>query len=137
MRVTLPNVKRYGVFGARGGGDRGAQGAAGCNILDADGKAEARFVSLGEVAGDWQIITQGLDSGDRVVVSGIGSVSPGDKIDPQPFSGSAEDPQDKAGENPSQKADAKGGEGAEGAEGAQTGKGAQGAQTDGGQNGAN
>ncbi|WIX33697.1 efflux RND transporter periplasmic adaptor subunit [Salinicola sp. JS01] len=133
VRVTLPNVKRYDVFAvpavAVTEGLKGPQ----VYILNADGKAEARFVSLGEVAGDWQIITQGLDSGDRVVVSGIGSVSPGDKIDPQPFSGSAEQPQDKAGENPSQKADAKGGEGGEGA---QANEGAQG-QTDGGQNGAN
>ncbi|MED5501217.1 MAG: efflux transporter periplasmic adaptor subunit, partial [Pseudomonadota bacterium] len=99
-------------------------------VLDDEGKTETRFVSLGEIAGDWQIITEGLNPGDRVVVSGIGSISPGDQIDAQPFTGKVPKPQNNAGENPSQEPDAQGGEGVAGAQ-----RDAQ--KANGGQNGAN
>jgi membrane fusion protein (multidrug efflux system) len=116
VRVSLPNVMRYDVYAvptiAVTEGLKGPQ----VYIVNDDGEAESRFVSLGEVAGDWQIITEGLNPGDRVVVSGIGSIALGDKIDAQPFSGDVPEPQDNAGENPSQSPDAKGGEGVSGAE---------------------
>ncbi|WP_295037001.1 efflux RND transporter periplasmic adaptor subunit [Salinicola sp.] len=115
VRVKLPNVMRYDVYAvpaiAVTEGLKGPQ----VFVVNGEGKAETRFVSLGEIAGDWQIITEGLNPGDRVVVSGIGSVSAGDQIDAQPFNGKVPQPQNNAGENPSQEADAQGGEGVEGA----------------------
>ncbi|WP_245392629.1 efflux RND transporter periplasmic adaptor subunit [Salinicola halimionae] len=115
VRVSLPNVMRYDVYAvpaiAVTEGLKGPQ----VYIVNSEGKAESRFVSLGEIAGDWQIITDGLKPGDRVVVSGIGSLSAGDEIDAQPFSGKVAEPQNNAGENPSQEPDAQGGEGVEGA----------------------
>ncbi|WP_110668930.1 efflux RND transporter periplasmic adaptor subunit [Salinicola halophilus] len=114
VRVSLPKVKRFDVYAvpaiAVTEGLKGPQ----VFVVNGEGKAEARFVSLGEVAGDWQIIIDGLSPGDRVVASGIGSVSAGDKIDPQPFSGAPAEPQDNAGSNPSQAPDAEGGEGVQG-----------------------
>jgi len=130
VRVTLPNVMRYDVYAvpsiAVTEGLKGPQ----VFVLDDEGKTETRFVSLGEIAGDWQIITEGLNPGDRVVVSGIGSISPGDQIDAQPFTGKVPKPQNNAGENPSQEPDAQGGEGVAGAQ-----RDAQ--KANGGQNGAN
>ncbi|WP_251977960.1 efflux RND transporter periplasmic adaptor subunit [Salinicola avicenniae] len=117
VRVSLPQVKRYDVFAvpaiAVTEGLKGPQ----VYVVDDEGNVEARFVSLGEVAGDWQIITGGLESGDRVVATNIASVSPGDKVDAQSFSGDVPEPQDNAGENPSQVDGAQGGEGVEGSEG--------------------
>ncbi|WP_110685387.1 efflux RND transporter periplasmic adaptor subunit [Salinicola aestuarinus] len=114
VRVSLPKLKRFDVYAvpaiAVTEGLKGPQ----VLVVNDNGKAESRFVSLGEVAGDWQIITDGLAPGDRVVASGIGSISAGDKIDPKPFSGEAAQPQDNAGSNPSQAPDAKGGEGVQG-----------------------
>lgn len=130
VRVTLPNMMRYGVYAvptiAVTEGLKGPQ----VYVVDGDGKAEARFVSLGEIAGDWQIITEGLNPGDRVIVSGIGSVSAGMQIDAQPFNGKVAEPQDNAGENPSQEPDAQGGEGTAGAK-------RDAEEASGGQNGAN
>ncbi|MDF3918889.1 efflux RND transporter periplasmic adaptor subunit [Salinicola sp. LHM] len=130
VRVTLPNMMRYDVYAvpsiAVTEGLKGPQ----VFVLDDEGKTETRFVSLGEIAGDWQIITEGLNPGDRVVVSAIGSISAGDQIDAQPFSGKVPKPQNNAGENPSQEPDAKGGEGVAGAQ-----RDAQ--EANGGQNGAN
>ncbi|WP_244158446.1 efflux RND transporter periplasmic adaptor subunit [Salinicola socius] len=115
VRISLPHVMRYDVYAvpaiAVTEGLKGPQ----VFVVNGEGKAESRFVSLGEIAGDWQIITEGLKPGDRVVVSGIGSISAGDQIDAQPFTGKVPAPQNNAGENPSQEPDAKGGEGVEGA----------------------
>lgn len=130
VRVALPSMMRYDVYAvpsiAVTEGLKGPQ----VYIVNDEGKAETRFVSMGEVAGDWQIITEGLKPGDRVIVSGIGSIAAGDRIDAQPFDGKVPEPQNNAGENPSQAPDAQGGEGVEGAE-----RDAQ--EANGGQNGAN
>ncbi|MBZ9557706.1 MULTISPECIES: efflux RND transporter periplasmic adaptor subunit [Modicisalibacter] len=95
VRVSLTDVKRYDVFAvpavAVTEGLKGPQ----VMVLDDKDTAQARFVSLGQQAGDWQIVSDGLEKGDRVIVSAIGSISPGDKIEPQPFDGDPETGQDK------------------------------------------
>ena len=58
-------------------------------VLDDENKARERTVQLGEVAGPWQIIRDGLEPGDRVVVGDPAGLEAGVLIDPQPFSGSA------------------------------------------------
>ncbi len=108
VRVSLTDVKRYDVFAvpavAVTEGLKGPQ----VLILDDQDTAQARFVSLGQRSDEWQIITEGLQKGDRVIVSAIGSISPGDKIKPQPFDGDPETGQ---------------GQGTQGQGGGQTGKG--------------
>lgn len=95
VRVSLTDVKRYDVFAvpsvAVTEGLKGPQ----VLVLDDQNTAQARFVSLGQQAGAWQIVSDGLEKGDRVIVSAIGSISPGDKIKPQPFDGDPETGQDK------------------------------------------
>ncbi len=59
-------------------------------VLDEDNKARERTIALGEVAGPWLIIKEGLEPGDRVIVGDPAGLEPGMAIDPQPFSGNAE-----------------------------------------------
>lgn len=59
-------------------------------VLDDDNTARERTVTLGEVAGPWQIIRDGLEPGERVIVGDTAGLEPGMAIDPQPFDGNAE-----------------------------------------------
>lgn len=58
-------------------------------VLDDENTARERTVTLGEVAGSWQIIRDGLEPGDRVIVGDPAGLEPGMAIDPQPFDGNA------------------------------------------------
>lgn len=90
VRVALEGLQRFQVLAvpevAVTEGLKGPQ----VYVLDENDTARSRFVDLGEQAGAWQIITDNLQAGERVVVSAIGSISAGDTIDPQPFDGNAE-----------------------------------------------
>ena len=91
VRVSIEGLKRYGVFAvpeiAITQGLMGPQ----VFVLDEDDRARSRTVSLGEVAGPWQILREGLEEGDRVVVGDPTGIEPGTAIDPQPFEGDAEE----------------------------------------------
>ncbi|MCX2523132.1 efflux RND transporter periplasmic adaptor subunit [Larsenimonas rhizosphaerae] len=100
VRVKLLGVKHYSALAvpevAVTEGLKGPQ----LYILNDKDVIENRFVSLGEQAGGWVVISDGLAKGDRVVVSAIGSVSPGDKIKPQAFDGQpTTTPTDPSGKN--------------------------------------
>ncbi|MCP1366934.1 efflux transporter periplasmic adaptor subunit, partial [Halomonas sp. BBD48] len=90
VRVALEGLQRFQVLAvpevAVTEGLKGPQ----VYVLDDDDTVTSRFVDLGEQAGDWQIVTDNLEPGERVVVTAIGSLSPGDKVDPQPFDGDPE-----------------------------------------------
>src|SRR5699024_7896905 len=58
--------------------------------LDDDDVTHATNVTPGEVAGPWVIISDGLEIGDRVIVSDPGAIEAGMKIKPQEFHGDAE-----------------------------------------------
>ncbi|MDG6094189.1 efflux RND transporter periplasmic adaptor subunit [Acetobacter sp. AN02] len=64
-------------------------------VLDSDNKASIRNVTTGPAHGtDW-IITDGLKPGDRVVVTGLQKIHPGDKVNPQPYSEDTSAPADR------------------------------------------
>ncbi len=90
VRVSLEGLKRYDVLAvpeiAIGQGLMGPQ----VFVLDEDNVARARPVGLGEVAGPWQILRGGVETGERVVVGDPAGIEPGTVIDPQPFEGDAE-----------------------------------------------
>ncbi|OAZ99717.1 efflux RND transporter periplasmic adaptor subunit [Halomonas sp. G11] len=90
VRVSIEGLKRYGVFAVPE--IAVTQGLMGPQVfvLDDDNRARSRTVSLGEIAGPWQILRDGLEEGDRVVVGDPTGIEPGTAIDPQPFSGDAE-----------------------------------------------
>ena len=90
VRVQLEGMKRFDVMAvpeiALTQGLMGPQ----VFVLDEDDKARARTVQLGEIAGPWQLLRDGLESGDRVVVSDPAGLQPGTPIAPQAFDGDAE-----------------------------------------------
>jgi membrane fusion protein (multidrug efflux system) len=47
-------------------------------------------VELGELAGPWQVLRDGIQDGDRVVVGDPSDLKPGTPVKPQPFDGDAE-----------------------------------------------
>jgi multidrug efflux system membrane fusion protein len=51
-------------------------------VLTADNKVEYRGVTLGPLAGELRIVRTGLVAGDKVVVSGLQKVKPGDAVKP-------------------------------------------------------
>ncbi|RTR00481.1 efflux RND transporter periplasmic adaptor subunit [Halomonas nitroreducens] len=90
VRVQLEGMKRFDVLAvpeiALTQGLMGPQ----VFVLDEDNKARARTVQLGEIAGPWQLLRDGLESGERIVVSDPAGLQPGTAIAPQAFDGNAE-----------------------------------------------
>lgn len=89
VRVRLQGMKRYNVLAvpelALTQGLMGPQ----VFVLDENSKARARPVQLGEPAGPWQILVEGVEVGDQVVVGDPSVIQPGTPIDPLPFDGDA------------------------------------------------
>ena len=89
VRVRIEGLKRFDVLAVPEiAVTQGLMGPL-VYVLDDENKARERTVQLGEVAGPWQIIRDGLEPGDRVVVGDPAGLEAGVLIDPQPFSGSA------------------------------------------------
>tara|TARA_R110001599_G_scaffold104435_6_gene265042 strand:- start:467 stop:1699 length:1233 start_codon:yes stop_codon:yes gene_type:complete len=90
VRVRIEGLKRFDVIAvpeiAVTQGLMGPQ----VYVLDEENKARERTVTLGELAGPWLIIQDGLAPGDRVIVGDPAGLEAGRAIDPQPFSGNAE-----------------------------------------------
>lgn len=90
VRVELEGLKRFDVLAvpeiAVGQGLMGPQ----VFVLDEDNVARARPVGLGEVAGPWHILRDGVEPGERVVVGDLAGIEPGVTIEPLPFDGDAQ-----------------------------------------------
>lgn len=89
VRVRLEGLKRYDVLAVPELAVTQALMGPQVYVLDEDNKARSRTVSLGELAGPWQVIRDGLESGDRVVVGDPAGIEPGTPIDPRDFQGNA------------------------------------------------
>ncbi|WP_447528113.1 efflux RND transporter periplasmic adaptor subunit [Vreelandella sp. TE19] len=90
IRVRLDGLKRFSVIAVPE--IAVTQGLMGPQVfvLDDEDKARERTVQLGDVAGPWQIILDGLEEGERVIVGDPAGIEPGMVIDPQPFDGDAD-----------------------------------------------
>lgn len=90
VRVGLEGLKRFDVLAvpeiAIGQGLMGPQ----VFVLDEDDVARARPVGLGEVAGSWHVLRDGVEPGERVVVGDLAGIEPGVTIEPLPFDGDAQ-----------------------------------------------
>ncbi len=53
-------------------------------VVNAEGKAEYREVTLGDVADGLQIVTNGLAAGEQMIVNGLQRVRPGDAVKGEP-----------------------------------------------------
>lgn len=90
VRVRIEGLKRFDVLAVPE--IAVTQGLMGPQVfvLDDENKAREQTISLGEIAGPWQLVRDGLEPGDRVIVGDPAGIEPGRVIDPQPFSGNAE-----------------------------------------------
>lgn len=90
VRVRIEGLQRFDVMAVPEVAV--TQGLMGSQVfvLDEDDQARARTVVLGEVAGPWQIIREGLALGDRVIVGDPAGLEPGMVIEALPFNGNAE-----------------------------------------------
>ena len=68
---------------------RDASGAAQVYVVVADGTAQARPVKLGRVIDNEWLVDEGLKDGETIVVDGVGKVSPGGKVSPEPWAQNA------------------------------------------------
>ncbi|SJN15080.1 RND efflux system, membrane fusion protein CmeA [Halomonas citrativorans] len=91
VRVRLDGLRRFNVMAVPE--IAVTQGLMGPRVfvLDENDQARERTVQLGEVAGPWQIIVDGLEEGDRVIVGDPAGIEPGMAIDPLPFDGDADE----------------------------------------------
>lgn len=55
-------------------------------VVGGDNKTAYREITLGAIADGLRIVTSGLDAGERIVVSGLQRVRPGDVVSPEPAS---------------------------------------------------
>lgn len=98
VRVHIEGLKRYDVLAvpeiALTQGLMGPQ----VFVLDDDNAARARTVELGELAGPWQLLRDGIQDGDRVVVGDPSDLKPGTPVKPRPFDGDAAALMEKAQE---------------------------------------
>ena len=53
-------------------------------VVDAEGKAERRTVTLGKLDGGLRVIKEGLKAGDQIIFKGLQRVRPGQKVDATP-----------------------------------------------------
>lgn len=54
-------------------------------VVGPDNKVQVRNVTLGDAAGSMQIVSSGLQAGEKVVVEGIQKCHPGLEVNPQPY----------------------------------------------------
>lgn len=82
VRVSIEGLMRYNVMAVPE--IAVTQGLMGPQVfvVDSEGKARARTVKLGEVAGELQIILEGLEPGESVVVGDPAGIKPGTPIKP-------------------------------------------------------
>lgn len=89
VRVVLNGLKRFDVIAVPS--IAVTQGLMGPQVfvLDEEDVARVRTIQLGAQAGPWQLVVEGLEPGDRVVVQDPAGLDPGTPIKPQPFDGDA------------------------------------------------
>jgi membrane fusion protein (multidrug efflux system) len=54
-------------------------------VVGADGRVEVRVIKIGQAVGNKWIVTDGLKSGESVIVEGLQKAQPGMVVKPVPF----------------------------------------------------
>lgn len=68
---------------------RDARGNASVWIVGADGKVQRRSVTVGRTLGGGWLVSEGVQTGERVVVEGLQKIKPGDSVQAHPVAASA------------------------------------------------
>ncbi len=78
------------------------QGGDQVGIVNPDGKAEIRAVTIGQVYGQSIVIKNGLKAGEKVIVEGFQKIRQGAPVSAKPYSESmkAEGAEDASGQKP-------------------------------------
>ena len=63
----------------------GGNGIASAMVMGADNKIESRVIKIGQAVGNKWVVTDGLKTGERVIVEGLQKVQPGMVAKPVPF----------------------------------------------------
>jgi membrane fusion protein (multidrug efflux system) len=85
VRVLTPqSVVPNAILAPQQGISRDPRGNATALVVDANSKVILRDVTATQAIGDQWLITEGLRSGDRLIVAGTGKVQPGDTVKPIP-----------------------------------------------------
>lgn len=79
---------------------RTPRGDASALVVGADDKVETRQIVANQAIGDKWLVTDGLKSGDRVIVTGLQKVRPGAQVKAQEVT--ADNEQQAASANPSE-----------------------------------
>jgi membrane fusion protein, multidrug efflux system len=85
VRATIEEGVREGaILAPQQGITHAPDGTASALIVGADGKVEKRSVELDRAIGDEWVVTEGLASGDRLIVAGLQRVKPGMEVIARP-----------------------------------------------------
>lgn len=83
VRARTPQARLPGaILAPQQGITRGPGGVAAAMVVGKGDVAERRDVKTGQAIGDKWLIVEGLESGDRLIVEGLGKIRPGAKIKP-------------------------------------------------------
>ena len=77
-------VYQNGILAPQQGVSHDPKGAATAFVVGPDGKAQPRTLTTAEAIGDKWLVTDGLKSGDRLIVEGLLKVQPGMKVNAVP-----------------------------------------------------
>ncbi len=89
--VVQEGVNEQAILVPQQGISRNPKGEAVALIVDAEGKAQQRMLTLERAIGDKWLVSSGLNPGDQVIVEGVQKVRPGTSVKVVPFGAGRKD----------------------------------------------
>lgn len=81
VRAAVANAeRRAAILAPQQGITRDAKGNASAMVVDAQGKVEARQVTVSRAIGDHWLVESGLAAGDKLIVEGLQKIKPGAQV---------------------------------------------------------
>lgn len=96
----VSGVSKAAILAPQQGISRNPKGQATAMVVNADNMVEARTLSAERTAGSYWLITEGLQSGDRLITEGLQFIQPGIKVDPYPAQNVASAKAESTAKNP-------------------------------------
>jgi membrane fusion protein (multidrug efflux system) len=86
VRAVIPEgIESQAIMAPQQGVTRNTKGQPQSYVVDAEGKAQLRILTLDRAIGDEWLVTDGLEAGDRVIVEGLQKVRNGVEVKAVPF----------------------------------------------------
>ena len=80
----ISGVQSQAILAPQQGITRNPKGEAMAMVLDADNKVEVRMLKAERTSGNYWLVNEGLQAGDRLITEGLQFVRPGVTVDPYP-----------------------------------------------------